>query len=69
MTTEDLISASTLSNEYRYHHGYWDGAEREFRGFGRVDQFDVRSSSPDVRTQIRTWFHLGPVEWLYGQHT
>ena len=24
-----------------YHHGYWDGAEREFRGFGRVDQVDT----------------------------
>jgi RHS repeat-associated protein len=37
----DAISKGKLSTEYRYHHGYWDGAEREFRGFGRVDQRDT----------------------------
>src|SRR5262249_29414946 len=26
---------------YAYHHGYFDGVEREFRGFGRVDQRDT----------------------------
>ncbi|WP_460223211.1 toxin TcdB middle/N-terminal domain-containing protein [Paraburkholderia terrae] len=37
----DEISRGKLTTEYRYHHGYWDGAEREFRGFGRVDQLDT----------------------------
>ena len=37
----DEISQGKLTTEYRYHHGYWDGAEREFRGFGRVDQRDT----------------------------
>lgn len=36
----DEISKGKLTTEYSYHHGYWDGAEREFRGFGRVDQRD-----------------------------
>jgi RHS repeat-associated protein len=36
----DEISKGRLTTEYRYHHGYWDGAEREFRGFGMVEQFD-----------------------------
>ena len=36
----DQISGGKLTTEYSYHHGYWDGAEREFRGFGRVDQRD-----------------------------
>ncbi len=36
----DEISRGRLTTEYRYHHGYWDGAEREFRGFGMVEQFD-----------------------------
>jgi len=36
----DQISGGKLTTEYTYHHGYWDGAEREFRGFGRVDQRD-----------------------------
>lgn len=39
----DLISRGKLTTEYRYHHGYWDGAEREFRGFGRVEQFDTET--------------------------
>jgi RHS repeat-associated protein len=37
----DAISGSKLTTEYSYHHGYWDGAEREFCGFGRVDQRDT----------------------------
>ena len=36
----DELSRGKLTTEYRYHHGYWDGAEREFRGFGMVEQFD-----------------------------
>ncbi len=37
----DQISGGKLTTEYSYHHGYWDGADREFRGFGRVDQRDT----------------------------
>jgi RHS repeat-associated protein len=37
----DAISGGKLTTEYRYRHGYWDGAEREFRGFGRVDRRDT----------------------------
>jgi RHS repeat-associated protein len=37
----DQISNGKLTTAYRYHHGYWDGGEREFRGFGRVDQRDT----------------------------
>jgi RHS repeat-associated protein len=39
----DQISHSKLTTEYRYHHGYWDGAEREFRGFGMVEQLDTET--------------------------
>jgi RHS repeat-associated protein len=39
----DLLSGGKMTTEYRYHHGYWDGGEREFRGFGRVDQRDTQS--------------------------
>lgn len=39
----DEISRGKLTTEYRYHHGYWDGAEREFRGFGMVEQFDTEA--------------------------
>jgi RHS repeat-associated protein len=37
----DHISQGKLTTEYSYHHGYWDGTDREFRGFGRVDQRDT----------------------------
>ena len=37
----DAISKGKLTTEYSYHHGYWDGGEREFRGFGRVVQRDT----------------------------
>src|ERR1043165_69900 len=36
----DELSKGKLTTGYIYHHGYWDGGEREFRGFGRVDQRD-----------------------------
>jgi RHS repeat-associated protein len=39
----DEISHGKLTMEYRYHHGYWDGTEREFRGFGMVEQLDTET--------------------------
>jgi RHS repeat-associated protein len=39
----DTHSGGKLTTEYSYHHGYWDGEEREFRGFGRVDQRDTET--------------------------
>ena len=38
--TIDEVSNGKLTSEYCYHHGYWDGREREFRGFAMVEQFD-----------------------------
>ncbi|MGW7106553.1 SpvB/TcaC N-terminal domain-containing protein [Streptomyces xanthophaeus] len=39
----DAVSGVKLTTEYGYHHGYWDGAEREFRGFGMVEQRDTEA--------------------------
>lgn len=39
----DAFSGGKLTTTFRYHHGHWDGGEREFRGFGRVDQFDTET--------------------------
>jgi RHS repeat-associated protein len=39
----DAISKGKLTTEYRYRHGYWDGGEREFRGFGVVEQADTET--------------------------
>ena len=37
----DAISRTTTVSTYSYHHGYYDGVEREFRGFARVDHLDA----------------------------
>lgn len=39
----DHVSRTRLVTAYKYHHGYFDGREREFRGFARVDQFDTET--------------------------
>lgn len=36
----DHWRGTRFSTSYSYHHGYFDGEEREFRGFGRVEQVD-----------------------------
>ena len=60
----DEIAGSRLTTTYTYRHGYYDGVEREFRGFGRVEQADAETipgvDAPPAMT--RTWFHLGPVD-------
>ena len=69
----DYFSGTTLSSEYDYHHGYWDGGDREFRGFARVDHrntltpaaiADDPAFSPPIET--RSWFHPGPVGPEHG---
>jgi hypothetical protein len=67
LTVTDQVSSSRLVTSYSYHHGYYDGEEREFRGFGMVEQTDSESfdtyksgnelDMPPVYTC--TWFHLG----------
>lgn len=39
LTSDSL--GHTYETSYRYHDGYYDGVEQEFRGFGRVDVFEV----------------------------
>ena len=39
--TFDRISRNRFVTRYAYHHGYFDGVEREFRGFGMVEQWDT----------------------------
>ena len=69
----DAISRTRFARRFAYHHGYYDGAEREFRGFGMVEQWDSETFAafagdpavnldeatalPPVLT--RTWFHTG----------
>jgi RHS repeat-associated protein len=41
METYDYVSRNRFVTRYTYHHGFYDGIEREFRGFGRVDSWDT----------------------------
>lgn len=41
VVTRDHISGNRFVTRYAYHHGYFDGIEREFRGFAMVEQWDT----------------------------
>ena len=75
----DAFTGGLLTTEYRYRGGYWDGQEREFRGFGLVEEvaseriealarrggkLELRYFSPPTLT--KTWFHQGPVTESLG---
>lgn len=73
--TYDHISRNRFVTRYAYHHGYFDGAEREFRGFGMVEQWDteqfaaladgnvpadnIAAASHVPPVHTKTWFHTG----------
>jgi RHS repeat-associated protein len=40
-TVSDGVTGAVYFTRYRYHHGFFDGTEREFRGFGSVEQLDT----------------------------
>ncbi|MGD0067462.1 MAG: SpvB/TcaC N-terminal domain-containing protein, partial [Streptosporangiaceae bacterium] len=37
----DRVNRNKFTTRHAYHHGYFDGFEREFRGFGMVEQWDT----------------------------
>jgi RHS repeat-associated protein len=39
--TIDRINRNRYTTRYSYHHGYYDGVEREFRGFAMVESYDT----------------------------
>jgi RHS repeat-associated protein len=43
VTVTDQWRKTRFASTYSYHHGYFDGIEREFLGFGRIEQVDVES--------------------------
>ncbi|WP_038251161.1 SpvB/TcaC N-terminal domain-containing protein [Xenorhabdus nematophila] len=61
----DEISGNRLINEVRYKHGAWDRCEREFRGFGYVEQRDTNQraqGSASERTApalSKNWYATG----------
>ncbi len=71
----DMIGRGRFVTRYAYHHGYFDGFEREFRGFGMVEQWDTEEHRDDLSfptsavnwdasswvppVYTKTWFHNG----------
>ena len=41
IVNDDAVSNNVFSTRYRYRHGYYDAKDREFRGFGMVEQWDT----------------------------
>jgi hypothetical protein len=50
--TYDRISRNRFVARYAYHHGYFDGVEREFRGFGMVEQTDTEEFAALSASQL-----------------
>jgi len=72
--TRETVSGFRFSSSYKYHHGYFDHAEKEFRGFGRMEQTDsehfehwVKGNASNIVEQTlhqepvitKSWFHTG----------
>jgi hypothetical protein len=67
--TYDYMSRNRLVSRQAYHHGYFDGEEREFRGVGMVEQWEteqfaaladnIAAASHAVPVRTRTCFHTG----------
>ncbi|MFE6903604.1 SpvB/TcaC N-terminal domain-containing protein [Streptomyces sp. NPDC057717] len=76
VVVRDKWRGTSFSSTYSYHHGYFDGPEREFRGFGRVEQVDVEdygtftganANSPYVSLDHR--LYQPPVKTVTWYHT
>ena len=63
VTVRDHWRDTEFTSTSSYHHGYFDGAEREFRGFGRVEQVDIECfgdpGADQAPVKTITWYHTG----------
>ncbi|WP_283181482.1 SpvB/TcaC N-terminal domain-containing protein [Pseudomonas svalbardensis] len=61
----DEITGNRLNQFFQYLHGYYDGRNREFRGFGLLRQTDSETSAREddigftAPALVCTWFHTG----------
>ncbi|NNA56988.1 SpvB/TcaC N-terminal domain-containing protein [Pseudomonas koreensis] len=61
----DEVTGNRLTQRFDYREGTYDGREREFRGFGRLQQLDSESATGDddssftAPVRVCTWFHTG----------
>ncbi|OLR93851.1 hypothetical protein BJP25_16650 [Actinokineospora bangkokensis] len=55
----DAWRGTRFATDYSYHHGHYDGVERAFHGFGRVEQVDVESFEEFAGAAAGTPFATG----------
>jgi RHS repeat-associated protein len=74
--THDRVSGNRFVTRYAYHHGYFDGVDREFRGFGMVEQWDTEEfaalgepGGSSSGTNIDPASHVPPVHTKTWFHT
>lgn len=71
--TRDLITKYEFISTYKYHHGYYDNIEREFRGFGMVEQIDSEPFKYFEKTSATNFqskdLHQDPVITKTWNHT
>jgi RHS repeat-associated protein len=75
--TTDAVAGTNVVMRYRYAHGWFDGIEREFRGFARVDTWDAESMSsahgagppPGSITVQNGEYDLPPIHTISWYHT
>jgi hypothetical protein len=61
VVTVDQVSRNRFSTRYTYHHGYFDGPEREFRGFGMVEELDAEELAALTGSDDEPADNLDPV--------
>lgn len=72
---DDRISHNQFVTRYAYHHGYFDPVEREFRGFGMVEQWDTEelgalaAADPAQVTNLDPVHNVSPVWTKTWFHT
>lgn len=61
VVTTDAVTGTAVTKRFAYHDGYHDAAEREFRGFGCVEQWDAEGDdgSSVVPARVRRVFDVG----------
>ena len=63
--THDLINRNRFVSRYSYHHGYYDGVEREFRGFARVDRTDTEElAALNARGELDTTANIDAASYV-----
>lgn len=60
METYDRISQNRFVTRYAYHHGFFDGIDREFRGFGMTEQWDTEELSALVEFDLSSVSNVDP---------